>query len=181
METVFQKKIANSTAHRPIRDEISGMVMNDASLLTEIMEMALDLKNKNHHKACWSLELVMEEDIKWLNPYLATLCEKLSDYKHEGALRSISKIVMFASIEDSRHNNFLTADMRQKMTEACFDWLIGNMKVATKAYAMRALFYLGKKDDWIYPELKVILQQDFANHSAAYKAAAKDLLKKIKV
>lgn len=181
METLFQKKIADSTAHRPIRDEISGMVMNDASLFPEIMEMALDLKNKNHHKACWSLELVMEEDIKWLKPYLGIFCDTLQKYKHEGAMRSISKIVMFASVEDSRHSGFLTTDMRQKMTEACFDWLIGNMKVATKAYAMRALFYLGKKDDWIYPELKVILEQDFANHSAAYKAAAKDLLKKMKI
>ncbi|MGV3460457.1 MAG: hypothetical protein ACO1N9_08390 [Flavobacterium sp.] len=179
METLFQKKIADSTAHRPIRDEISGMVINNLTLLPEIMEMALDMKNKNHHKACWSLELVMEEDIKWLHPYLEIFCDTLHKYRHEGAMRSVSKIGMFAAIEDNLHDGFLTGAMRQKMTEACFDWLIGDIKVATKAYAMRALFYLGKKDDWIYPELKVILQQDFPNHSAAYKAAAKDLLRKI--
>jgi len=180
METAFQKKIANSTAHRPIRDEISGMVINDLSLLPEIMAMALNPDDKNHYKACWSLELVMEKDIMWLRPYLNDLCERLSLYKHEGALRSVSKIIMFAAIEDDRHNNFLTGEMRKMMTEACFDWLIGNVKVATKAYAMRALYLFGKKENWIYPELKVILQQDFASHSAGYKAAAKDILKKIK-
>lgn len=179
METSFQKKIADSTAHRPIRDEISNMVKNDLSLLPEMMAMAFDLNNKNHHKACWSLELVLEKDITWLYPYLNIFCEKLAHYKHEGALRSVSKIVMFVTIQDNLQENFLTDEMRQKITEACFDWLIGNIKVATKAYAMRALFNLGKKENWIYPELKVILQQDFANHSAAYRLAAKDLLKKM--
>lgn len=180
METVFQKKIANSTAHRPIRDEISGMVINDLSLLPEMMAMALDVTDKNHHKACWSLELVMEENIRWLQPYLEDFCNRLTAYKHEGALRSVSKIVMFAVAEEDNHPGSLTPAMRQQITEACFDWLIGDIKVATKAYAMRALYSLGKKENWIYPELKIILQQDFPHHSAGYKAAAKDILKKIK-
>jgi hypothetical protein len=181
METAFQNKIANSTAHRPIRDEISGMVINNLSLLPEMMAMTFDISNKNHYKACWSLELVLEKNITWLLPYLETFCNKLAAYKHEGALRSVSKIVLFSAIEDDKNGSFLMSEMRQKMTEACFDWLICNAKVATKAYAMRALYYFGKKQDWIYPELKVILQQDFAAHSAGYRAAAKDILKKIKI
>lgn len=180
METTFQNKIANSTAHRPIREEISDMVINDLSLLSEMMAMALDVSNKNHYKACWSLELVLEKNITWLQPYLSYFCDKLAVYKHEGALRSMSKIAMFAAIKDNKNGNFLTTEMRQKITEACFDWLIGNTKVATKAYAMRALYFMGRSEEWIYPELKVILQQDFAAHSAGYKAAARDILKKIK-
>ena len=45
---------------------------------------------------------------------------------------------------------------------------------------MRTLYNLGKHYDWIYPELKTILNKDFPNHSAAYKAVAKEVLKKIK-
>ena len=44
---------------------------------------------------------------------------------------------------------------------------------------MRSLFLLGKQFDWIYPELKLTLEQDYAKHSAAYKAAARDILKQI--
>ena len=77
-------------------------------------------------------------------------------------------------------NSFLTEKQLQLITERCFDWLITDAKVATKAYAMRALFEAGKLQDWIYPQLTAILEKDFAVHSAAYQAAAKELLKKMR-
>ncbi|WP_232226276.1 hypothetical protein [Flavobacterium sp. ACAM 123] len=64
--------------------------------------------------------------------------------------------------------------------ESCFEWLIDEvLKVATKVYAVRTLFELGKKNNWIYPELKRILSDDYYKHSAAYKAVAREILKKI--
>ena len=45
---------------------------------------------------------------------------------------------------------------------------------------MRTLYNFGKKHTWINEELKTILSQDYPNHSAAYKAAAKDILRKLK-
>lgn len=178
--TPFQVQVANSTAHRPIRDKISGMVFNDPSLLPQLVEMALNTADKNHHKACWSLELVIERFPKWLAPYLDVFCNALGAYRHEGALRPVSKICLFAAQHDEKHPGFLNSQHLEKSTAACFDWLIDpNGKVATKAYAMRALFILGKKEGWIYPELQRILSEDFVKHSAAYKGAAKELLAKL--
>jgi hypothetical protein len=75
----------------------------------------------------------------------------------------------------------LTKNQEQKIIESCFDWLIlENVKVATKAYSIRALFELGKKNDWVYPELKRILTDDYVKYSAAYKAVAREIVKKIK-
>lgn len=65
------------------------------------------------------------------------------------------------------------------MVEACFDWLILDKKVATKAYAMRALFQFGKLQDWIYPELQVILEQQYSSGSAGFQFASKEILGKI--
>lgn len=177
---MFRHKIANSTAHRPIRDELSGEVFNDSSLFDELMEMALDLKDKNHYKACWTLELVLEKEIDWLGEYLSRFCETLPLYKHEGAVRSVSKVCLF-SVKNhlKRRDGFLSPEQLQQITETCFDWLIADTKVASKAYAMRALYLIGKNEDWVYPELKVILQQGFPEHSPAYKAAAKEILQKI--
>jgi hypothetical protein len=45
---------------------------------------------------------------------------------------------------------------------------------------MRTLFLFGKKYPWINEELKTILSQDYFKHSAAYQAAAKDILRKLK-
>jgi hypothetical protein len=40
----------------------------------------------------------------------------------------------------------LTETQEQKIIESCLDWLIEeDIKVATKAYSIRALFELGKK------------------------------------
>lgn len=75
----------------------------------------------------------------------------------------------------------LTLNQEHLIAENCFDWLIDvNKKVATKAYAIRALYELGKKYDWIYPELKRIITDDYPKHSAAYKAVTREILKKIK-
>ena len=180
MNNNFYKQIANSTAHRPIRNLLSGAVLQDKNLLGELVNIALNIKDPNHHKACWILELVMEAKIDWLADYLPDYCTTLSDIKREGALRSVSKICMFAIKHYQKHPDFLSDEQIEQITEACFDWLINpDGKVATKAYAMRTLHLLGKENDWIYPELRRILSEDASKHSAAYIAAAKDILKKI--
>lgn len=180
MNQYFYDRVANSTAHRPIRDELSGEVLNNHDLLPDLLTIAFNVKDKNHHKACWIMELVFEAKIDWLTPHLEDFCNTLQSFKHESALRPVSKICQFAAEKNDKAAGFIKGKQLQQIIEACFDWLINpEGKVATKAYAMRALFLIGKKEDWIYPELQVILSQDFPNHTAAYKAAAKDILKKI--
>ena len=41
------------------------------------------------------------------------------------------------------------------------------------------LFEIGKTQDWIYPELRVILEKDVNGNSPAYKSIAKRILKNI--
>lgn len=182
MESSFYQQIANSTAHRPVRDMLSGMVLNNKDLLPELMEIALNSTDKNHYKACWTLELVMEAQITWLHNYLDTFCISLAAIQHEGALRSVSKICLFAVKHYQKHPDFLIIRHLELIIEACFDWLIDpDGKVATKAYAMRALYLSGKNNNWIYPELQRILQEDATKHTAAYTSAAKDILKRINI
>ena len=180
MHSKFYLQIEKSTAHRPIRDILSSAVIADRDLLPELIELALNVSDKNHHKACWILELVMEAKIEWLKDYLPEFCRALSQIKHDGALRSVSKICLFAVTHQQKQPDFLSEENIEMITEASFDWLINpNGKVATKAYAMRTLYLSGKNNDWIYPELKRILSEDAAKHSSAYIAAAKDILKKL--
>lgn len=177
----FYNSIANSTAHRTIRDLLSSQVLNNAVLLPNLFEIAFDTNDKNHHKACWTLELVLQAKIEWLGNYVEDLCNVLPNFKQDGAVRSISKICMFAAQHNQKNPEFLNGDHLQLIMEASFDWLIDEkVKVASKAYAMRTLFILGKKEDWVYPELSRILTEDSMKHSYAYIAAAKDILKRIK-
>jgi ferritin-like protein len=74
----------------------------------------------------------------------------------------------------------LTENQETKIIETCLDWLIQDEKVAAKAYSMITLYNFGKKHSWINEELKAILLQDYFKHSAAYRAAAKEILEKLK-
>ncbi|WP_243389570.1 hypothetical protein [Flavobacterium cyanobacteriorum] len=177
--SLFYNKIQASTAHRPVRDLLCAEVLGNHQLFPELMATALSMQDTSHHKACWILELVLEKDLDMLRGYLPQFCDSLPAFTHDGAIRSVSKICLFCVQRHMRDGSFLTARQLQQVTEACFDWLISGAKVASKAYAMRALYLAGKSKAWIHPELEVILTRGFPEHSPAYKGAAKEILQKI--
>ena len=176
MNSELYKKISDSNAHRASREAIANEILADESLFPNLFEIALSVNDKIHHKACWVMELVLEKKLFYLTNFLDIFCENLKTFTNESALRSISKICMFLS-----KNHLLTVVQEELIIESCLDWLINDqVKVATKAYSIRALHQLGKKHDWIYPELRHILSDDYGKHSYAYKAVAREILKKIK-
>jgi hypothetical protein len=102
--------------------------------------------------------------------------------KDESSLRPIAKVVQLlvkSHFKKDENSIFLSEENLQDCIEASFDWLINNVKVATKAYSIRTLYVLGNYYDWIHPELQVILNKDYGDHSAAYKSVAREVLKKI--
>jgi len=181
MNQALYQSIAKSTAHRPSRDYHAALIFEDPALIGDLIGLAFDTEDMNHHKACWILELVLEKNTDWLKVYLDRFCEALPKFRHDGAVRSVSKICMFAAVQHLKTKQLLSETHLKSITEACFDWLIGDAKVASKAYAMRALWQTGKLEPWIYPELEIVLEMGYVQHSAAYQAASKEILKKIKV
>ena len=176
MNEELYKKIANSTVYRSSREENAALILNEPSLFCYLVSMALHTTDTNHFKACWILEIVLVKRLQLITDSLPEFCSALSDFTNDSATRAVAKICMFIS----RHLS-LTVIQEQQITESCFDWLINtNKKVATKVYAARALYELGKTRKWIYPELERILTDDYPKHSSAYKAAAREILKKIK-
>jgi hypothetical protein len=170
------RNVIYSSNFATIRVETAQLVLANEALFPELFTLALDLTNENHHKACWVLEIVLDKRLQLITDSLPEFCSALSDFTNDSATRAVAKICMFIS----RHLS-LTVIQEQQITESCFDWLITtNKKVATKVYAARALYELGKTRKWIYPELERILTEDYPKHSAAYKAAAREILKKIK-
>ena len=185
MNSILKNNIENSNAHHSSRDENTQYILNHIDLFPEFIDMSFDCHDKNNFKACWILELVLEEKLELLFPYLNRFCENLKNYTNHSAIRSISKICMFLAkyhIKNLKSNEIILSEKQiQLIVEKCFDWIIDeNEKVASKAYAIRTLFEFGKIQDWIYPELKRILSDDYIKHSYAYKAVAKEILKKIK-
>lgn len=181
MNDAFYQSVAKSTAHRPIRDYHVNLVFENPELFDDLMQIALNTNDQNHHKACWILELVLEQKLNMLVPYLDVFCETLPQFTHDGSIRSVSKICQFAATRHLKTKAFVTELQVRQITEKCFDWLITDAKVASKAYAMRSLLELGKLQDWVYPELQSVLEMGYPDHSPAYQAASREVLKKIKL
>ena len=177
MNLAFYKRIEESTAHRLNREFIRDYVLQNPEKLQYLIEIALHEKDKIHIKACWALELIFEIKLELILPFLDDFLAKIGQFKDDSAIRPISKICMFLSKSKTIQ---LSENQETKIIENCLDWLIQDKKVATKTYSMRTLYNFGKNHPLINEDLKTILSQDYFKHSAAYQAAAKDILQKLK-
>jgi hypothetical protein len=177
MNSIFYNQIATSTAHRKSRDDNKNFIFENPECLDDLTKIAFNVKDKNHHKACWILELICEERMALFIPYLNEFCAALSKFKSDSAIRSMSKICLFLS-NAKKYN--LTKYQEEKIIETCLDWLIQTDKAANAAYAMRTLYNLGKKHNWVNEELKALLTRDLSNQTPGYCFAVKDILKRLK-
>lgn len=179
MLTELEQKLLESDAHRASRMSACNYVIRKEKI-EELTQIAFNLSHKSHVMAFWTLEFVCEKKLKLLIPFIDSFCEVLPKIKDDSSIRPATKICYFLAKSNHRKNGItLSHEQEHNLIEALIDRLIQEEKVAAKVYAMKALFVLGKKYDWIYMELKEILVQDFPNHSAAYKSASKHILKKI--
>ncbi|BFM42390.1 hypothetical protein CFS9_10310 [Flavobacterium sp. CFS9] len=182
MSSELQTKLDYVKAYRENRLNVANEILENPSLFEELVSICFIPSDKNNHKACWIMEFVSYEKLIWLQPYLDFFCSNLKVLKDESAIRPIAKVVQLlvkAHYKKPENGIFLSETNLQDCIEASFDWLINDVKVATKAYSIRTLYILGNHYDWIHPELQVILNKDYGDHSAAYKAVAKEVLKKI--
>lgn len=152
-------------------------VLKQPEYLDDLIGFGTDLTNKNHHKGVWIIEMLAEHQTELLIPFINTICQTISNYKNDSAIRGISRVAYFFSISDKIK---LTESQQEKLIEICLDWLIRDERVACKVYAMKTLHHLSKKEPWIAEELKAIINRDYAHQSAGYKAAAREVLGKRK-
>lgn len=182
MNRALREHIKECTAHRQSRDSYKDYILSKPAEFPDLVWFAFEAADKDSHRACWILEIVAYQQLEWFLPQLDFICENLQKLTDESSIRPIAKICQLlvnAHFSKTENTIFLTEAQLQKIIEADFDWLIGDTKVAAKAYAMRTLFVIGKHIDWIHTELKTILDKDYPHHSAAYKAAAREILKKL--
>ncbi len=186
MEKIELYELLNYVNHsREKRLKMANMVLGNPALVLPILEIAYDVDNPISSKACWVLEYTARKKLEFLFPHIDVFTSDLGKVRLESSVRPFSKIcellvTSYYSKELNSTKKALTRAHLEKMTEACFDWLIGEYKVAPKAYAMTSLLLLGRTFAWIHPELKIILEQNYGTGSAAYKARARMTLAKIK-
>lgn len=169
------------------REKRMGMAIlmsKNPNLIAPLLAIAFDHKNPISSKACWIMEFTAKENLPFIFPYLDLFTANIGKVQLDSSVRPMAKICEYlikSYFHKTAHKtkDVLIEDHLEKITAACFDWLIGPHKVAAKAYSMTCLLLLGRKYDWIGPELKMVLEQNYADGSAAYKARARLTLAKL--
>ncbi|AUS04160.1 adenylosuccinate lyase [Pseudotamlana carrageenivorans] len=161
------------------------LILANPELVPKLLEVLFVVDDKISPKAGWVLEAVCRLSLEPLLPYLNLFTENIHKVHIDSAVRPVAKIceliaLSYTGKEPHTVKTALTATHKERIIETCFDYMINDEKVASKAYGMTTLFLLGKEYDWVHPELKIILVRDFASQSAAFKARARHILKKLK-
>ena len=163
----------------------ANLVIGNPNLLPKLLDILFEVEDKMSDRAAWVFEFVCRKNINLIIPLLDTFTENLGKVRRDSALRPVAKIcelVVLAYYDkaDNPIKSALTNAHKERIIETCFDYMINNEKVAPKAYAMSTLYLLGKDYDWVHQELRLILERDFYVQSAAFKARARHILKKMK-
>jgi hypothetical protein len=176
MDMTFFNRISKSNASTDCRNGNRDFVLQNPESLIGLIAFATDLTNKNQYKAVWIIEMLAETHTELLIPFIDIICKTIPHYKHESSIRGMSRTAFFLSTSKAIS---LSEEQQEKLIEICLDWLIGDAKIAPKVYAMYTLGHYAKKHDWVKEELHNIINKDYAQQSAGYKAAAREVLRKI--
>ena len=169
---------------RAKRMGMSKLLASNPSCVATLLEIAFQVDDPVSCKASWVLEFMAKEHLNHLFPSMDTFVHHIGYVHFDSAVRPMAKIceVLMKSYfqsKDQETRDALNEEHLESITSTCFDWLIGNHKVAAQAYAMTCLLLLGRKFDWIHSELRSILEQNYPNGTAAYKARARMTLAKL--
>lgn len=175
----FFNQLAHANAGLKCRNALFDFLLENQEIMPDLIAFGTNLKNKNHHKGIWLLEMLAEKEAATLQPFASKLLEVIPQYRHESAIRGSSRIVLFMTLAKPA---FLTEVQQQQCIEIALDWLIKDeIKIAPKANALYTLAHYAKKQTWLKEELQNIIDKDYTQQSAGYKAAAKEVLKKIRL
>lgn len=167
------------------RQQLADLVLDRPELVGRLLDIASSANKKMVSKACWVIEYTARQNLDLIFVQMDRFISILPKLHEESSIRPMAKICeMLVLRQYSKHvleHEFrLGKDQLENMATICFDWLIGDHKVATKAFSMTCLYHIGKSFSWIHPELELVLEQNYTNESAAYKARARHILPLLK-
>lgn len=170
---------------REKRLHYANLVIANPELVKPLIEILFEVDDKISCRAAWVFEFMCGEKLEAIIPHLNLFTENIAKVHLDPAVRPVAKVCEYLikdyySKYDNKIKSALTEQHKEKIVEACFDWMINDEKIAPKAYSMNSLYLLGNEYDWIHPELAMILERDFQVQSSGFKARARHILKKIK-
>jgi hypothetical protein len=161
---------------------MADRILADPELFRPLLEIGMETPSEIGSRACWVVEFAFAKNPELLYPHLDYFTQNLGRVTPSSSIRPLARIceLLTLSYYDGKGTPPpLSEHQREAMTAACFDWLIGDGKVAAQAYSMQALALLGSEFGWVHPELRAVVEARYQQGSPAYRARARQILKKL--
>lgn len=184
-KTELYKELNYVNHSREKRLLYANLVINNKELVLPLLEILFNVDDKISCRAAWVFEFMCGKNLEEIIPHLDLFTENISKVHLDPAVRPVAKVCEYLiKAYYSKHNHVIKSHLsethKEKIIEACFDWMINDEKTAPKAYSMNSLYLLGTEYDWVHPELAIILERDFQIQSSGFKSRARHILKKMK-
>lgn len=178
----LQERILKVSGARESRYNTAQYILAHEELFEALLMLCFSSNTQIAKRASWVFEFVCMERNYLITPHYTYIIKNLPKLTNDSIKRPICR-ALYENLKLEDKNNslkkVLSTKDEQRLIETCFDWLIGNEKVALKCHSMRMLYILGQHYNWVHKELHPILEQNIHLHTAGYKAAAKEILKKL--
>ena len=179
------QKLLNIGSAPQKRTVLIGYFLQNPKYLPALLNLCFSENTKISAKACRLLEFICNKKLSVIWNELDIFIPKIGQLEKDAEIRPVGKICQLLLIAYYSEKNLaarsrLSKNHRQKIVETCFNWMLTDRKVAAQAHAMTCLQLLGTEFSWIHPELKIILERNYASKSAGYQARARMVLKKMK-
>jgi len=120
-------------------------------------------------RAAWSVSWASRKKPELINPYIKDLVAQLNRTDvHDAVIRNSVRVLEQIEIPESLHGDVMNA---------CFSFVEKpSVPVAIKVFSLTTLFNLSKYYPEIKGELKLIIENNWNNESAAFKSRGKKIL-----
>jgi hypothetical protein len=135
----------------------------------ELMQCFLANEYRLSQRASWSVSWAMRKKPKLITPYIKGLVARLNGTDvHDVVIRNSVRVLEEIEIPESLHGDVMNA---------CFGFIEKpSVPVAIKVFSLTTLFNLSKYYPEIKSELKLIIENNWGNESAAFKSRGKKIL-----
>ncbi|WP_422860219.1 hypothetical protein ACOKFD_04885 [Flagellimonas sp. S174] len=158
-----------------------GQLEQHPELTLTLLNQVFEQDKIDEFNASWVLDHLLRKRLVYLLPYFEEFTLGLAEMKSESCIRPMAHICQMVTEayfekKDKIFIENISSNQLERIMTACFDWLIGQHKIAAKVFSMTSLYYLGMQFHWIHPELKLVLEETIAKGTSGYKnRAAKTL------
>lgn len=149
--------------------EITDYACASKTNFKALMKCFLSNEYRLAQRAAWSVSWAARKKPELIFPYIKDLVAQLRRTDvHPAVVRNSVRVLEAIDIPEEFHGEVM---------DACFDIITTHSApVAIKTFSLTTLYNLSKNYPEIKPELKMIIEDNFENETAAFKSRGKKIL-----